>query len=128
LPEIIESRENYLEIIYLLNKKGAVRSIDIVEMSGYSKPSVSNAVHSLETQGYLVIDENRHIQLTGEGKKIAVEVYKRHKCITGFFMKTLDIDEKTAEENACKIEHCITPEFYDAIKKFFKDRAEERRN
>ena len=120
MPEIIESRENYLEIIYLLNKKGSVRSIDIVEMSGYSKPSVSNAVHSLENQGYLIIDETRHIQLTEKGKEIAIEVYKRHKCIRSYFMKTLDIDEKTAEENACKIEHCITEEFYEAIRNYFK--------
>lgn len=120
MPEIIESRENYLEIIYVLNKKGPVRAIDIVDMSGYSKPSVSNAMHSLKEQGYLTIDDTRHIKLTDKGEKIAVSVYNRHKCITEFFVKTLNIDEKTAEENACKIEHFITDDFYDAIKKFVR--------
>ena len=117
MPEIIESRENYLEIIYMLGKKDAVRAIDIVEKSGYSKPSVSNALKTLNKQGYITIDEARHITLTKEGREIAVAVYNRHQCITEFFMKTLDIDEKTAEENACKVEHVITDALYDAIKK-----------
>ena len=119
--EVTESKQNYLEIIYLLSKKGSVRAIDVVEMSGYSRPSVSNAVRALRNDGYITIDDTHQIRLTETGEEIAIAVYERHKCITEFFAKTLDIDEKTAEENACIIEHYITAEFYDAIKKYVEN-------
>lgn len=120
MPEIVESRENYLEIIHMLHQKGPVRAVDVVEKSGYSKPSVSNAMHSLQEQGYLTIDQSRHIHLTQKGEEIAVAVYKRHKCITNFLLKTLTIDETEAEENACKIEHFITDALYQAMQAYDK--------
>ena len=118
MPEVIESRENYLEIIFMLSRKGSVRSVDIVEMSGYSKPSVSVAVHSLAQQGYLEIDENKFITLTPKGEKIAMEVFARHKYITKFLVHSLGLDVITAESDACKIEHFISRETYDAIQKY----------
>ena len=118
MPEAIESRENYLEIIFMLSRKGAVRSVDIVEMSGYSKPSVSVAVHGLAEQGYLEIDESKYITLTPKGEKVAMEVYARHKYITRFLMSSLGLDEAIAESDACKIEHFISTEMYEAIQRF----------
>lgn len=118
MPEVIESRENYLEIIFMLSKKGAVRSVDVAEMSGYSKPSVSVAMHSLREQGYLEIDENKFILLTPKGEKIAMEVYARHRYITRFLMDALGLDEITAEVDACKIEHFISKKTYEAIQAF----------
>jgi len=122
MPEAIESRENYLEIIFMLSRKGAVRSVDIVEMSGYSKPSVSVAVHALAEQGYLEIDESKYITLTPKGEKVAMEVYARHKYITRFLMSSLGLDEAIAESDACKIEHFISAEMYEAIQRFVDEK------
>jgi len=118
MPEVVESRENYLEIIFMLSKNGAVRSVDIVEMSGYSKPSVSVAVHSLAEQGYLEIDDAKFITLTPKGEKVAMEVYARHKYITSFLTLSLGLDKAIAESDACKIEHFISTEMYEAIQRF----------
>ena len=118
MPDIIESRENYLEIIFMLSKSGVVRSIDIAEKSGYSKPSVSVAMHSLEKSGYIEIDDSKHITLTPKGEKIATEVYARHRYITGFLVRSLGLDEAIAETDACKIEHFISTEMYESIQKY----------
>ena len=118
MPEVVESRENYLEIIFMLSKNGTVRSIDIVEKSGYSKPSVSVAVHSLADSGYIEIDENKFITLTPKGEKVAMEVYARHKYITSFLTRSLKLSKEVAEADACKIEHFISTEMYDAIQKY----------
>ena len=75
--EVTESKQNYLEIVYLLSKKGSVRAVDIAEMSGYSKPSVSNAIHALREDGYLTIDDMYQIKLTEKGEEIAIAVYER---------------------------------------------------
>ena len=118
MPEVIGSRENYLEIIFMLGKSGAVRSVDIAEKSGFSKPSVSIAIHSLADQGYVEIDEHKLITLTPKGEKIAMEVYARHKYLTTFLLRTLDLDKAVAESDACKIEHIISTEMYEAIQKY----------
>ena len=115
MPEVIESRENYLEIIFMLSKNGVVRSVDIVEKSGYSKPSVSVAVHLLADQGYIEIDSNKFITLTPKGERVAMEVYARHKYITAYLVRSLGLSEKAAEIDACKIEHFISAEMYEAI-------------
>lgn len=116
-----ESKEMYLETILLLTKKGGtVRSIDISESMGYSKPSVSRAMGLLKEEGYIMADYRDGIVLTNKGKKKAEEVYDRHLTLTQMFV-SLGVDEKIATEDACKIEHCISDKTFAAIKKHFKE-------
>ena len=113
-----ESGEMYLESIYMLTKsKGAVRSIDIVEYMNYSKPSVSRAVKLLKNGEFILIDEHGYITLTTSGKEIAEKIVERHTLISSFLI-SLGVNEDTASEDACKIEHVISDESFDAIKKY----------
>ncbi len=113
-----ESGEMYLESIYMLSKsKGAVRSIDIVEYMNYSKPSVSRAVKLLKNGEFILIDEHGYITLTESGRLIAEKIVERHTLISSFLI-LLGVNEKTASEDACKIEHVISDESFDAIKKY----------
>lgn len=113
-----ESGQMYLETIYVLSKKGkSVRSIDVCEHMGYSKPSVSRAVGLLKQGGYVVSDSDGFLTLTEEGRKVAEKMYERHTILTKFFV-TLGVDEETAAEDACKIEHDISDTSFEAIKKF----------
>jgi len=117
---IEESKEMYLETIFLLSQKNTeVRSIDISEYMGYSKPSVSRAMGLLKDGGYIEEDYKSGIVLTEKGKKKAEAVYERHKTLTKMFI-SLGVDEKTATEDACKIEHYISDATYGAIKKHFE--------
>ncbi|MBR2337496.1 MAG: metal-dependent transcriptional regulator [Clostridia bacterium] len=112
-----ESGQMYLESILVLHRKnGAVRSIDIVEHMGYSKPSVSRAVGILKKEEYITVDQSGYITLTEKGKEEAEKIYERHGIISKFLME-LGVDEKTATEDACKIEHVISDESIEAIKK-----------
>ena len=112
-----ESGEMYLETIYeLTQEKGNVRSIDIANKMNYSKPSVSRAVHILEENGYIVIDANGYLTLTESGREIAERTYERHQLLTLFFTR-LGISPETAAEDACRIEHVISSETFDAIKR-----------
>ncbi len=112
-----ESGEMYLETIYLLSKeKSAVRSVDVCEHMGYSKPSVSRAVGILRQGGYLIVEDNGHLVLTEEGIRIAERTYERHKILTKVFI-SLGVPEKTASEDACKIEHVISEETFSAIRR-----------
>ncbi len=114
-----ESREDYLETILLLMKKmGNVRSIDIANELGYSKPSISRAVGILKESGYITVDSSGHISFTGEGLKIAEAIYERHTTIKKFFVDVLGVSEETAEQDACKIEHILSDESYEKLKKF----------
>ncbi len=111
-----ESGEMYLETIYLLSKqKASVRSIDVAEEMGYSKPSVSRAVGLLKNGGFITVDENGFLKLTEIGITVAERTYERHRVLTGFFVK-LGVDPEIASEDACKIEHVISSETFDAIK------------
>ena len=111
-----ESGEMYLETIHILSKNGkAVRSIDVGEYMGYSKPSVSRAVGLLKQGGYVVADADGFLSLTDEGKRVAEKMYERHTLLTSFFM-SLGVDEETAAEDACKIEHDISDKSFEAIK------------
>ena len=113
---LYESGEMYLETIYILSQRSsAVRSIDVGEYMGYSKPSVSRAVGLLKRDGFIVTDKSGYITLTEEGEAIAKRIYERHTVLTGLFMN-LGVDEKTAAEDACRIEHCISEKTFDAIK------------
>ena len=112
-----ESGQMYLENIYvLLNENGSVRSIDIVEYMGYSKPSVSRAVGLLKNGEYINVDKNGYITLTEKGKREAEKIYERHGVIAKILIN-LGVSEKTATQDACKIEHVISDESIDAIKK-----------
>ncbi|MBR5251380.1 MAG: metal-dependent transcriptional regulator [Oscillospiraceae bacterium] len=115
--QLQESGEMYLETIHLLTKKmGVVRSIDICEHMGYSKPSVSRAMGLLREGGYIVVEKGGHIVLTESGKEIAEKIYNRHTLLTKF-LTSIGVDEEVAAEDACKLEHHISDETYMAIKK-----------
>lgn len=111
-----ESGEMYLESIYILTQKSSsVRSIDICEYMGYSKPSVSRAVGLLRDGGYITVDGKGYITLTEEGRAVALKMFERHTMLTNFLVK-IGVDKKTASEDACKIEHHISEESFNAIK------------
>lgn len=115
-----ESGEMYIESIYVLNKRmGNVRSIDICEHLGYSKPSVSRAMSLLKEGGFVKADENGYLTLTDAGREVAEKMYQRHTILSEFLMK-LGVDEKTACEDACKIEHHISDISFNAIKNHIK--------
>ncbi len=112
-----ESGEMYLETILILSKeKGTVRSIDVSEYMGYSKPSVSRAVGLLKNGGYIDVDKDGHLTLTEEGLYVANRTYDRHRVLSAFF-ESLGVSEETATEDACRIEHVISDETFAALKK-----------
>ena len=112
-----ESGEMYLETIYVLSRtNAAIRSIDIVEHMGYSKPSVSRAVGLLKTGGYIMVDNGGFITLTDDGREVAERMYERHTLLTDVLVR-LGVDPQVASEDACKIEHVISSESFDAIKR-----------
>lgn len=112
-----ESGEMYLESIYVLSKQsGSVRSIDISEYMGYSKPSVSRAVGLLKSGGYIVMDNENFITLTDSGRAIAEKIYDRHTVLTEMLVR-LGVSEKTASEDACRMEHTVSDESFETIKR-----------
>ena len=115
---IQESGEMYLESIYVLSKKGGqVRSVDVGEYLGYSKPSVSRAVGLLKKGGYLLMDKDGHLTLTDTGLEIAQKIYDRLTLLARVLMK-LGVSEDVATADACKLEHAISDESYEAIKSY----------
>ena len=121
-----ESGEMYLETVYILTKKSdSVRSIDICEYMGYSKPSVSRAVGLLKDGGYITVDAKGYIKLTEEGTSVALKMFERHTMLTNFLVR-LGVSEKTASEDACKIEHHISEESFDAIKNYVSKLGETK--
>lgn len=119
---IKESGEMYLESIYILCKsKPSVRSIDIAEFMNYSKPSVSRGVGILKQNGYIVVDKNGYITLTEEGTFLAKKIYERHTVLTKILIK-LGVDEKTAEDDACRIEHVISDKSFNAVKEYYSSK------
>ena len=115
---IYESGEMYLETIHvLLKKNGAVRSIDISEHMGYSKPSVSRAVGLLKKDGYIQVDDDGYITLTQMGTDVAMKIYERHTILSSMLL-SLGVSPETAAEDACKLEHAISDESFQAIKKY----------
>ena len=108
----------YLETIYLLTKENHnVRSIDVCEHMGFSKPSVSRAVGLLKAGGYINVDKDGYITLTEVGRDVAIKMYDRHKLLTDFLV-SLGVDRQTATADACKIEHHISDESFDALKRY----------
>lgn len=119
-----ESGEMYLETILLLTKKGGdVRSIDIVNEMGFSKPSISRAVNLLKKEGYIEIDGLGRITLTQKGLETATCVYDRHQYISKL-LKKLGVSPDTASRDACRIEHVISDESFDMIKKYIENELE----
>lgn len=117
---LAESGEMYLETIYVLSRSStSVRSIDIAESMGYSKPSVSRAIGLLKRGEYITVDESGYITLTEKGARTAESLYERHTILTQMFV-SLGVDRRIAAEDACKIEHVISEESFEAIKKNIK--------
>ena len=117
---IQESGEMYLETIHVLYKKnGHVRSIDISEHMGYSKPSVSRAMGLLKSGGYIQIDRDGSITLTEAGLSVAEKIYERHTLLTTLLIR-LGVSAEIAAEDACKLEHAISDESFEAIKNYIK--------
>lgn len=122
--KIHESAENYLETILILHKRlGQVRSIDIASELSYSKPSVSVAMKNLRTNGYIDVDSDGYITLLDQGRAIAEKMYERHTLLSDM-LTALGVDPAVAAEDACRIEHVISEETFEA----FKAHAAERRS
>lgn len=122
--KIHESAENYLETIYILSKKKPqVRSIDIVNELHFSKPSISVAMKNLRENGYVVMDQDGFITLTDAGKAIALTIYERHVLLSEWLIQ-LGVDEKTALEDACRIEHVISDETFRRLKEKYQSESE----
>lgn len=114
-----ESQEMYLEtILRLKKKKGSVRAIDVAEELGYSKPSVSRAVGIMKKDGFIVVHADGLIDLTETGKDKAENIFSQHKSLTQALV-VMGLSPEAAEENACRVEHVITEEAFEAIKKYF---------
>ena len=113
-----ESGEMYLETILILSQKNPnVRSIDIVDYMGYSKPSVSRAVKLLKEGGFIKVNADGYITLTDDGKSVASKMYERHVWVSQLLVG-FGVDEETAAVDACKIEHVISDKTFEAIKKY----------
>ncbi len=122
-----ESGEMYLETIYILSRQNAnVRSLDIAEYMGFSKPSVSRAVGLLKKGAYIAVDANGYITLTPSGSAVAEKIYERHTTLADFLTR-LGVDEKTAVEDACKIEHDISDQSFEAIKRHVNNAENQTR-
>lgn len=113
-----ESAENYLETIYILNKKkSSVRSVDIATELGYSKPSVCVAMRNLREKGYIETDSDGLIKLTSSGKEIAERIFQRHETITGWLVR-IGVSSEQAAIDACRIEHVISQESFECLRRY----------
>lgn len=122
---IYESAENYLEtILFLKKRKGKVRSIDIANELNFSKPSVSIAMKKLRENGYVDMDINGYITLTEKGREIAESMSERHILFSNYFT-SLGVDEKTAAEDACRIEHVISQETFEKFRNHIEDHCKK---
>ena len=119
-----ESGEMYLEAILVLSKKnGFVRSVDVSEYLGYSKPSVSRAVGILKKGNYILVEKDGSLSLTESGKEIAEKIFERHTVLSRLLV-ALGVSEETAAADACKLEHAISDESFEAIKRHMADHME----
>lgn len=123
--KIQESAENYLETILVIShRKGMVRSIDIVNELEFSKPSVSVAMKNLRENGYIEMDKDGYIILLDKGREIAEKIYERHTTLSKYLV-ALGVDPVVAAEDACRIEHVISAESFEAIKNHIKEKTGE---
>ena len=116
--KIMKSAEDYLEMMLMLQEKhGYIRSVDIAAALGVSKPSVSYAAKRLRENGYIAMADDSRITLLPKGREIAERIYERHRVLTRLFV-SLGVDEKTAQEDACKVEHDLSEATFDAIRRY----------
>ena len=120
-----ESAEMYLETIYVLAKRGTVRSVDVAEFMGYSKPSVSRAVSILKRDGLLVMEKDGTLTLTEDGKETAEKIFERHTLLTAF-LESIGVSGETASDDACKIEHVISDETINAMKNYIDKKSGDK--
>ena len=115
-----ESGEMYLETILILSqRKRFVRSVDVADYMGFSKPSVSRAVSLLKQGEYITVDKDGFLTLTEAGREVAEKIYERHRVLTAL-LKQVGVSDKVAEEDACRVEHDISDETFEALKKYLK--------
>lgn len=116
-----QSAEDYLETILILKKEiGVVHSVDVANRMDFSKPSVSRAVGNLKTEGYLLMRENGELELTEQGLAAARAVYERHTVLTGLLTR-LGVSEEVATEDACNVEHVISDDTFNRLRKLYYD-------
>ena len=121
---IHESGENYLEAIHMLGEKqGSVRSIDVVNHLGFSKPTVSVAVHTPERNGFLTISPEGHLILTESGREIAERIYERHQVLSSILM-SLGVPKDVALEDACKLEHDLSDLSFEKVKSYYMSKLQ----
>lgn len=124
--QILKSSEDYLEAMLMMQERhGSIRSIDVAAELGVTKPSVSYATKRLRENGYLTMDKDSLITLTDKGMAIAQRIYERHKLLTDFLLY-LGVDEQTAREDACKIEHDLSDQTFEAMKRHAKRARAEK--
>lgn len=124
--KVMESAENYLETILMLKtSNGNVRSIDIANELGYSKPSVSIAMKRLREKGHIVVEDGGNIELTDEGRRIAEKIYERHVLLTDLLMR-IGVSADVAEEDACRVEHYISEETFSKLKEHIESTTPKR--
>ncbi|MBR4934322.1 MAG: metal-dependent transcriptional regulator [Anaerotignum sp.] len=112
-----ESMENYLETIYVLDQKtGFVRSVDVATEMGFSKPSISNAMKKLKAEGYVQIEDKGRIVLTEKGRQVAENTYEKH-CVISHWLMHIGVSRETAMEDACRMEHILSQESFECMKK-----------
>ena len=122
-----ESGEMYLETIYILSKQSSiVRSIDVAKYMGYSKPSVSRGISVLKKEGLVEMDELGHLSLTTTGKNKAKNIYERHTILSQLLI-SIGVDEKTAIEDACRVEHYISNKTFNAIKTYMSNNLNHKK-
>lgn len=118
-----ESKQDYLERILMLEQySDKIKAIQLAKSFNFSRASISIALKKLIDEGYVLIDSSQNISLTEEGRKIAEKVYERHQLLTEVFIH-IGVDRKTAASDACKLEHDLSDETYNAIKKYYKDKV-----
>lgn len=123
-PVLTESVEDYLESILVLSTKlPYVRSVDVASHLGFSKPSVSHAVRLLAEEGFIEVNEKKQLTLTEKGAKAAESTYQRHLFFTEM-LTNIGVDPQVAAEDACRMEHCISQETFEAIQKYYNNRNE----
>lgn len=121
----LQSEEDYLERILMLQEKGHVRSIDLATDMNFSKPSISVAMKKLKEKELITIDENGFIFFTDEGLKRASAVYDRHKVISTLLME-IGVSKEQALEDACNVEHCISEETFEKLKEVLKEKRNQK--
>ena len=120
-----ESGEDYIETIFMLKKRmGHVRSVDVAQELKFSRPSVSRAIGILRDEGLLLMNIDGGLELTAEGQRLAEEIYEKHTTLTRFLRAVTNVDAAVAESDACRIEHIISSQTFEGVKRFLSEHPE----